>query len=253
VLDFKNKVAAVTGAGLGIGRATAVAFASYGAKVAVIDLNLNDADAVVKEITSAGGEAIALKADVSSEIEVKGIMRSIEDKWAQLDILVNNAGIYLQKTAENTSLEEWNKVLDVNLTGAFLCSREAVCLMKKAQGGVIVNVASEAGLVGIKGQAVYNVSKFALIGLTKSMAVDEAPLIRVNCMCPGTTFTPLVQSALDRSSDPDSMLKAWGSCRPMNRLGKPEEIAWGILFLASGQLGYSTGAVLAVDGGYTSQ
>lgn len=253
MLDFSNKVAAVTGAGLGIGRATALAFAAYGAKVAVIDLSENDADAVVKEITSAGGEAIALKADVSNENQVIELMQTIENKWARLDVLVNNAGIYLQKNAESTTLKEWNRVIDVNLTGAFLCSREAVRLMKKAQGGVIVNVASEAGLVGIKGQVVYNVSKFGMIGLTKSMAVDEAPLIRVNCMCPGTTFTPLVESALNRSSDPDTMLKAWGSCRPMNRLGKPEEIAWGILFLASGQLGYSTGSVLSVDGGYTAQ
>lgn len=253
MLDFNCKVAAVTGAGLGIGRATALAFAKYGSKVAVVDLNKEDADKVVKEIISAGGEAIAIQADVSCESQVKEIMNVIESKWAQLDILVNNAGIYLQKSAENTTLEEWNKVLDVNLTGAFLCSREAVKLMKKEKGGVIVNVASEAGQVGIKGQVVYNVSKFGLIGLTKSMAVDEAPLIRVNCLCPGTTFTPLVESALNRSTDPDAMLKAWGSCRPMNRLGKPEEIAWGIIFLASEQLGYSTGAVLAVDGGYTSQ
>ena len=149
MLDFSNKVAAVTGAGLGIGRATALAFGSYGAKVAVIDLNLNEADAVVKEITSAGGEAIALKADVSNETQVVELMKAIENKWAKLDILVNNAGIYLQKTAENTTLQEWNRVMDVNLTGAFLCSREAVRLMKNAQGGVIVNVASEAGLVGI--------------------------------------------------------------------------------------------------------
>lgn len=253
MLDFSKKTVIVTGAGLGIGKAAALAFGKCGANVAVVDINLDEAEEVVKEISGFNKDALALKADVSNEEEVREVMKITALKWGKIDILVNNAGIYLQKNTENTSVDEWKKVIEVNLTGAFICSREALVFMKKNNSGVIVNVASEAGLVGIKGQVAYNVSKFGLIGLTKSMSVDEAPNIRINCICPGTTFTPLVKSALDRSKEPEKMLEAWGNCRPMNRLGKPEEIAFGILCLASEKLGYSTGAVLTVDGGYTTQ
>ncbi len=253
MLSFKNKVAAITGGALGIGRATAIAFAATGARVAVIDLNLDDADNTAKDIGNAGGEAIALAADVSQQTQVKEVLDAIEEKWGRLDILVNNAGIYRQGDAPNTSIEDWNAVMAVNLTGAFLCSRDSVLLMLKNGGGVIVNVGSEAGLVGIKGQVAYNVSKAAIIGLTRSMAVDHAPFVRVNCVCPGTTETPLLAKALSRAADPVAVRRRLESSRPMDRLGKAEEIACAILLLASDDLGYSTGAVLSVDGGYTAQ
>jgi NAD(P)-dependent dehydrogenase (short-subunit alcohol dehydrogenase family) len=165
-------------------------------------------------------------------------------------VLVNNAGIYHQADALGTPEEVWNNVLAVNLTGAFLCIKHAVPAMTR--GGVIVNVASEAGLVGIRNQVAYNVSKAGLIGLTRSCAVDFAPRgIRVSCLCPGTTDTPLVQAALARSPEPRAARRALEQVRPLDRLGEPEEIAAAILYLAAA--GYATGAVLSVDGGYTAQ
>jgi len=253
VFSFKNKIAAITGGGLGIGRATCLAFAAAGAKVAVVDINPIDAGDTVREIINRGGDAMALTVDVAKETQVKEAVHAIEEKWGRLDILVNNAGMYLQGDSLSTSIDDWNTLMAVNLTGAFLFSKEAVFLMLKNGNGSIVNVASEAGLVGIKGQAAYNVSKAALIGLTRSMAVDHAPIIRVNCVCPGTTETPLLEKALKQSSDPAGVRRKLESSRPMDRLGKPEEIACAILLLASDNIGYSTGAVLSVDGGYTSQ
>jgi NAD(P)-dependent dehydrogenase (short-subunit alcohol dehydrogenase family) len=253
VLRIEDRVVAITGAGRGIGRATAIAFAAAGAKVAVIDLDYDDADHTAKKIVHTGGKALAQSADVSQEIQVKKTIAAIVEKWGRLDILVNNAGIYRQGDALNTSIDDWNAVLAVNLTGAFLCSRESVSLMLKNGYGTIVNVASEAGLVGIKSQLAYNVSKAALIGLTRSMAVDHAPYIRVNCVCPGTTDTPLVAKALREAADPALMRRNLENSRPLDRLGKPEEIACAILLLASDSMGYATGAVLSVDGGYTSQ
>ena len=175
-------------------------------------------------------------------------------RWGHLDILVNNAGIYYQGDVTETSLETWNQVIGVNLTGAYLCTKYVVPEMIRRGSGVIVNVASEAGLVGIKGQVVYNVSKGGIIALTRSCAVDLADRgIRVNCICPGTTETPLVQEAVNRASDPVAARRALEKVRPLNRLGRPEEIAAAILSLASSEIGYATGAIFSVDGGYTAQ
>jgi NAD(P)-dependent dehydrogenase (short-subunit alcohol dehydrogenase family) len=197
---------------------------------------------------------MALDTDVSKESGVQAAMEQIAANWGSLDVLVNNAGVYYQANAIDTPLEAWEKVLAVNLTGAYLCTKYAAREMLKRRSGVIVNVASEAGLVGIKGQVAYNVSKGGLIALTRSCAVDFAPLgIRVNCICPGTTDTPLVQAAVNRAPDPAAARRALEECRPLNRLGRPEEIAAAILLLASDELGYATGAVLSVDGGYTTQ
>lgn len=253
MFSFKDKVVVITGGGLGIGRATCLAFADAGAKVAVVDISAMNADNVAQEIINCNGDAIALTVDVAKETQVKDAVLIIEKKWGKLDILVNNAGIYRKGDVFNTSFDDWNAIMAVNLTGSFLFSKECLSLMLKNRSGTIVNVASEAGLVGIKGQAAYNVSKAALIGLTRSMAVDYAPLVRVNCVCPGTTETPLLEKALKQSSDPVGLRRNLESSRPMDRLGKPEEIACAILLLASDSIGYSTGAVFSVDGGYTSQ
>jgi NAD(P)-dependent dehydrogenase (short-subunit alcohol dehydrogenase family) len=154
--------------------------------------------------------------------------------------------------AESTD-EQWHRLMSVNLHGAFYCARAAVRAMKQTGGGKIVNVGSEAGLVVIPGQAAYNVSKAAVIMLTKSMAVDHATdNIRVNCVCPGTTFTPLVAQALSRADDPEAARRALESSRPLNRLGRVEEIAEAILYLASDVSAYATGSVLSIDGGRTA-
>jgi NAD(P)-dependent dehydrogenase (short-subunit alcohol dehydrogenase family) len=254
MMRFKGKVAAVTGAAAGIGRATAVAFAQEGAAVTIVDRDREQGEVVVREIQDQGGDVLFVPADIAQETEVQAMVDNVTKRWGHLDILVNNAGIYYQADVVDTPSEIWNKVLAVNLTGAFLCTKYAVPVMVQGGGGVVVNVASEAGLVGIKGQVVYNVSKGGMIALTRSCAVDLAERgIRVNCVCPGTTDTPLVRAAVNRASDPAAARRALEEIRPLNRLGKPEEIAAAILYLASSEAGYATGAILSVDGGYTAQ
>ncbi len=253
-MRFEGKVAIITGASSGIGRSAAVAFAREGAVVAVADTDRAAGEQVAKEIGQGGGKAEAFGTDVSREKDVQALIDAVLSKWGRLDILVNNAGIYHQADAVETPETVWNRVIAVNLTGAFLCIKHAVPAMARGKGGAIVNVASEAGLVGIRNQVAYNVSKGGMISLTKSCAVDFAPRgIRVNCVCPGTTDTPLVKTAIGRAPDPRAARRALEQVRPADRLGTPEEIASAILFLASDSAGYATGAVLSVDGGYTAQ
>jgi NAD(P)-dependent dehydrogenase (short-subunit alcohol dehydrogenase family) len=251
-MRFEDKVVLVTGASRGIGFAAALAFLREGASVALVsNERIQSAEIVEKQFPE---RALQFQADISREDEVARVVEQIVSRWERIDILVNNAGIYRQGDVVQTDLSEWERVLAVNLTGSFLCSKLVSQLMISNGGGVIVNVASEAGLVGIKGQVAYNVSKAGQIALTRSCAVDLADKgIRVNCICPGTTDTPLVQEAVNRTPDPAAARRALEVIRPANRLGKPEEIAAAILALASDELGYATGAILSIDGGYTAQ
>jgi NAD(P)-dependent dehydrogenase (short-subunit alcohol dehydrogenase family) len=253
-MRFENQVAIVTGAALGIGQAAAAAFAREGAKVALVDRDRERAEETTRGLQAAAADCLFVEADIARESDVERMVRTVVDRWGRLDVLVNNAGIYFQGDITHTPSQDWNNVMAVNLTGAFLCSQYAVAAMIPRHSGVIVNVASEAGLVGIKGQLAYNVSKAGMIALTKSCAVDLAELgIRVNCVCPGTTDTPLVRAAVGRADDPAAARRRLESIRPLNRLGTPEEIASAILYLASSDAGYATGAVLSIDGGYTAQ
>lgn len=248
-----GKVAIVTGAGKGIGQATAILFAREGARVVLANQTEASASQTLRAIRDQGGEAMVVEVDVSDHGQVVRLMDETQRSYGRLDILVNNAGVYYQGTALDVLDEHWDRVLAVNLTGAFYCSKEAIPLMRDSGGGTIVNVASEAGLVVIPGQVAYNVSKSGLIMLTKSMAVDHArDNIRVNCVCPGTTYTPLVEAALARSGDPVAARRQLESSRPADRLGEPQEIAEGILYLASDASPYATGAVLSIDGGRTA-
>jgi NAD(P)-dependent dehydrogenase (short-subunit alcohol dehydrogenase family) len=252
--DRTGSVALVTGAGKGIGRAAAVALARQGARVALLSRDEVAGREAAAACEAAGGEALWLAADVASEAQVRAAFARLDEHWGRLDVLVNNAGIYAKGDVLTTTLDDWERLQRVNVTGAFLCAKYGVPMMQRSGGGSIVNVASEAGLVGIAGQLAYNVSKAALIAMTRSMAVDlAASEIRVNCVCPGTTLTPLVEASLARDAEPEKLRAHLEHSRPMGRLGTPDEIAGAIAYFAADHARYTTGAVLSVDGGYTAQ
>jgi NAD(P)-dependent dehydrogenase (short-subunit alcohol dehydrogenase family) len=254
-MRLKNKVAIITGAGSGIGAETAIMFGKEGAKVMVADIDEKKGMDTVDLIKSNNGEATFAQVDLSKADNIKKMVKYTIKTYSRLDILVNNVGIYLQADVVETAEDEWERIMDINLKSAFLCCKYSIPeMIKNKKGGVIVNVGSEAGIVGIKRQIAYNVSKSAIIALTRSIAVDFASdNIRANCVCPGTTETPLVRDAISKSQDPEKTRRELEEVRPANRLGRPEEIAAGILYLASDESPYATGAVLSIDGGYTAQ
>ncbi len=253
-MRLKDKVAIITGAGAGIGQAAALLFAKEGAKVVVADLDPKAGKETLNQIKQNGGNGFFVKVNVANVNNVKRMIQESLKNYGKIDILVNNAGIYMKGDVVSTSEGDWDRILNVNLRGVYLSSKYTILEMIKKGGGSIVNVASEAGLVGIKNQVVYNVSKAAVIMLTKSIAIDFAEKgIRINNVCPGTTETPLVEAAIQKEKDPKKARKALEECRPANRLGKPEEIASAILSMASDELGYATGSSLVIDGGYTAQ
>jgi hypothetical protein len=250
-VNFEDKVVIVTGAAVGIGQAAAIAFAEKDARVVVADIEVKKGKQTSSLI---GGDAFFIEINVANSESVKNMVKEVTKRFGRIDILVNNAGIYYQGDVIETPEEEWDKVIAVNLKGVYLCSHYVIPVMLRGNGGVVINVASEAGLVGIAGQVAYNASKAGVISMTKSMAVDFGRQgVRVNAVCPGTTETPMVKNALKKSKDPEKERRKLEEYRPLNRLGRPEEIAAAILAMASDHLGYATGSVLSIDGGYTAQ
>ena len=250
-MRLENKVALVTGASVGIGRHTALLFAREGAKVAV-NSQSSRGEAVVEEIAAAGGEAIFVQGRVEEEGDARGMVARTVDEFGRLDVLVNNAGIVVPDNMENAGVEDWENTMAVNVRGVFLMSKFALQQMLRQGGGAIVHNASVAAVKGLKDRTSYTASKGAVAALTRAMAADYVGRnIRVNCVNPGTTLTPSLQDRINAFDDPEEAKKMFISRQPMGRLGRPAEIAAGILFLASDEASFITGQVLNIDGGLT--
>jgi len=248
---FAHKVVLVTGAGSGIGRATALAFAREGASVAAADVSLPKAKAVVAEATAGGGRARAVACDVSSPDDCARAVRETESLLGPLDVLVNNAGVGASGTVLTTDEATWDRLTRVNVKGTYLMSRAALAVMVPRRRGVIVNAGSIAGIRAVADRAAYVTTKFAVVGLTKAMALDHvSDGIRVNAVCPGTTMTPWIDERLAEAPDPKAAMAALVARQPMGRLGSAEEMAAAYLFLASDESAFTTGSTLVVDGGF---
>lgn len=250
-MRLKDKVAIVTGAGAGIGAATAELFAREGAKVLVADYDLNAAQTVASRI---GGAAAAAQTDVRKSADTTAMVEACLKAFGRLDILVNNAGRGALGTVVTTAEAEWDDIMAVNVRGVFLCSKYAVPAMKANGGGNIVNVASTAAVAGIPDRAAYVASKGAVASLTRSMALDHAPdNIRVNAVSPGVTWSNYYDRMLTQVPDPEAFKQGLKDRAPMARVAQPIEIAHAILWLASDESAFATGSVVTVDGGYTAR
>jgi NAD(P)-dependent dehydrogenase (short-subunit alcohol dehydrogenase family) len=245
---FIDKVVIVTGASSGIGRATALAFAQEGAKVIVSDIKEEEGLAFVEEIKKAKGEAFFIKCDVSSEEQVKNLIDKTIEKYGRLDCAYNNAGVEgSPSTTVECSTENWDKTININLRGVWLCMKYEIPAMLKFGKGSIVNCSSVAGLVGFETIPAYVASKHGVIGLTETAALEFAKKnIRVNAVCPGVIHTPM----LERFTRGDE--NAMAAQDPMGRVGRPEEIADSVLWLCSDKSSYVTGQSIAVDGGWVA-
>ncbi|MGF1616509.1 MAG: SDR family NAD(P)-dependent oxidoreductase [Acidimicrobiia bacterium] len=244
---LEGRSTVVTGAGRGLGAAMAELFAVEGARVVVADVDFVSAQATAERINSAGGEAISVSADITDAEDVEAIMGAAADHFGRIDVLVNNAGIASAGSVTEVSEEEWDRVMAVNVKGAYLCSRFAIPYMEQSGSGSIVCISSASGVIGQRGQVAYNVSKHALIGMVRCLALDHASAgIRVNAVCPGVMNTPMLDAL---SEDQVAQLQAM---HPLGRLAEPAEVALLVLHLASDESAFTTGGVFLVDGGLTA-
>ena len=247
--SFTDKVAVVTGASSGIGRAAAVAFAKAGAKVALSARRQAESEETLAQITAAGGEAIFVRADVTSEADCRRLVDATLAAFGRLDCAFNNAGTSGRGGGADTAIEDWNRVLAVNLTGVMLSMKYQIPALVAQGGGAIVNNASVLGLVAVPGASSYVASKHAVVGLTKSAALEFAPQkVRINAVCPGFTLTDMTRQTL---TDPERLEKAMEK-EPLGRYAQPEEIAASVLWLCSDASSFITGQGIAVDGGWST-
>jgi len=245
-MKLRGKTALITGATSGIGKATAELFAKEGAKVVIVGRDKNKGRRVVRELKQKGHDVLFVQGDVSRPKDAQSMITETIKQYEKLDILFNNAGVLLPADTVNTRVEDLDRVIDINLKGTFLVSKYAIPELKK-QRGTILNTASGAGLVAVANLAAYHASKGGVVLLTKAMAAECAPYIRVNCLCPGLIKTPMhdLGEGRDATSHPEKTI-------PLRRIGRPEEVAYTALFLVSDRASYITGAALPVDGGLNS-
>ena len=245
---LKDKIAVITGSGKGLGEAMALLFSREGAKIVVFDIDEPAGRETVEQIRGQGGEAIFVHGDVSKPDDAVRVIDAAVDAYGRVDVLVNNAGIHVDRTVADTTEEEWDRILGVNLKGVFLCSKAAIPQMRRQGGGNIICISSISGLIGQLNQAAYNASKHGIIGLVRCMAYDHAlENIRANAICPGVMNTPLVASV------PEEHIAPYRKSNLLERFAEPIEVANAALFLASDESSHVTGSAMVVDGGYTTK
>ena len=250
---LEGKVAVITGAGAGIGRASALLFAREGAAVTIADLDVAEGEAAAAQIRREGGKAAFVPVDVAESDQVERMMRATVETFGRVDVLFNNAGVNFPATVVEITEEMWRRSLDVNLKGVMLGCRHAIPEMLKTGGGSIISTASMLGLVASPRQAPYSAAKGAVVMLTRQMAIDYAPRnIRVNCLCPSEVNTEMNRRFIEESPNPEAELRRVLARIPMDRMAEPGEIASAALFLASDDSSYITGVALPVDGGLTA-
>jgi len=249
----KNKVAVISGAASGLGKATSILLSKEGARVVLGDINETDGKKAAETINAGGGQAVFVKLNVTDEKDWAQIVQIAAEKFGKLDILVNCAGIFHSKSVEDTTLDEWRRVLAINLDGVFLGTKAAVGQMKKNGGGSIINISSAGGIIGTADSSPYNASKGGVRLFTKACAIEFSKAahnynIRVNSVHPGVIRTPMTKWITD---DPESA-KAVMDLQPIGYMGEPDDVAYGILYLASDEAKYVTGSELVIDGGWTA-
>jgi NAD(P)-dependent dehydrogenase (short-subunit alcohol dehydrogenase family) len=245
---FQGRFAVVTGAASGIGAAAARLFASEGGMVALLDIDDDAAERLAREIRESGGDASAWCCDVARAEQVEAAITAGVARYGRISTLLNNAGIALRATVQDQQEESWDRVLDTNVKGAYLCSRASLPHFP-GDGGSIIHISSVTGITGVRGRAAYSSAKAALVGLTRNMAVDYAHRqIRVNCICPGFVRTPFIGAIL---AD-EERTKRLTALHPLGRLGEPQDIASAVAFLASEESSWITGHALVVDGGFSA-